>query len=183
MRIIIVLIALMSTLCFGQSHKLNPLPKQLQGTIPSFTVLAIDNETELSKNDLKSNAKKAGARCIVLSLFAYWCPNCWEEFVHLKENVGELKNNGVQVYLIDVGESILDDGNKISNKVKEYAGTSFPLWFDPNGNLLKKFGFVQENSSKFSLPLIIILDTDLRVLGVLDKISKDDFPQTLWSEL
>jgi len=183
MRTIIMLSALMSTLCFGQSHKLNPLPKQLQGTIPNFKVLAIDNETELNQNDLKTNAKKAGAKRIVLSFFATWCVNCIEELARLKENVNELKKNGVQVYLINAGESIHNDGDKVSGMVNKYAGNSFPLWFDPNGNLLRKSGFIQENSGKFSLPLIIILDSDLRVLGVLSAISKDDFPKVLWGEL
>ena len=113
MRTIIVLTALMSALCFGQSHKLNPLPKQLQDTIPNFKVLAIDNETELSQNDLKANAKK---------------------------------------------KSIHNDGDKVSDMVNKYAGSSFPLYFDPNGNLLRKSGFVQENSGK------------------------DDYPQVLWGE-
>jgi peroxiredoxin len=182
MRIAILSIAFMFASCFGQSHKLSPLPRQLQGAIPSFRVLAIDNETELSQSDLRANAKKAGAKRIALSFFATWCANCREELVHLRNNAGELQKNGVQAYLINVGESIHSDGGKVSDMVNEYAGNSFPLYFDPNGNLLRKSGFVQENSGRFSLPLTIILDSDLHVLGVLSAVSKDDFPQILWGE-
>jgi len=182
MRTIIMLSVLMFTICFGQSHKLSPLPKQLQGTIPNFKVLAIDNETELNQNDLKANAKKAGTKRIALSFFATWCVNCVEELALLKKNVSELQKNGVQVYLINVGESIHNDGDKVSNMVNKYAGNSFPLYFDPNGNLLRKSGFVQENSGRYSLPLTIILDSNLRVLGVLSAVGKDDYPQVLWGE-
>jgi len=170
----IIAIAFAFAFCFGQSQKVSPLPKQLQGTIPNFKVLAIDNETELSQNDLK----KTGAKRIVLSFFATWCVNCQNEFALLRKNADELKKNGVQVYLIDVGENIHTDGAKVS----KYAGDSFPLYFDPNGNLLRKSGFVQDGG-RYSLPLIIILDSDLRVLAVLSKVSEEDFPQVLWGEL
>jgi len=172
----------MPALCFGQSQKLNPLPKQLQGIIPSFKVLAIDNETELNQDDLKANAKKTGAKRIALSFFATWCANCQKEFVCLRENAGELQKNGVQAYLINVGESIHNEGGKVSDMVNKYAGSSFPFYFDPNGNLLRKSGFIQENSGRFSLPLTIVLDPDLRVLGVLSAVGEDDFPQVLWGE-
>jgi len=88
----------------------------------------------------------------------------------------------VQVYLIDVGESIHKLGDKVSEMVKEYAGDSFPFYFDPNGNLLKKLGLV-EKSGNFLLPITIVLDSDLRVLGVLSAVSEDDYPQILWGEL
>jgi len=182
MRTIIIPIALMVSLCFGQSQKISPLPKQLQGTIPNFKVLAIDNETELSQSDLKASAKKAGAKRIALSFFATWCVNCMNEFALLNKNADELKKNGVQVYLIDVGESIHTEGSKVSDMVSKYAGNSFPLYFDPGGNLLRKSGFMQEGG-RYSLPLVILLDPDLRVLGVLSKLGENDFPQVLWGEL
>jgi len=168
----IIAVAFAFALCFGQ----------LQGTIPNFKVLAIDNETELSQNDLKVNAKKAGAKRIALSFFATWCVNCQNEFALLKKNADDLKKNGVQVYLIDVGENIHTEGAKVSEMVDKYAGNSFPLYFDPNGNLLRKSGFVQ-NGGRYSLPLIIILDPELRVLAVLSKVSEEDFPKVLWGEL
>jgi len=172
MRAIIILTAFMYALCFGQ----------LQGTIPNFQTLTIENEPGLTRDNLKEKAKKAGAKRIALSFFATWCVNCAEELALLKKNASELQKNGVQVYLIDVGENIHKDGNKVSDMVNKYAGNSFPLYFDPNGNLLRKSGFIQKDG-KFSLPLIIVLDCDLQVLGVLSAVSKDDFPQILWGEL
>jgi len=184
MRTTIILSILMSSLCFGQvlkqSQKLNPLPNELQGTIPNFFVLAKDNKraNALRPDNLKENAQKAGAKRIVLSFFATWCTNCPEEFALLKKNADELKKNGVQVYLINVGQSIHDKGDSVSIYVDKYAGNSFPFYFDPNKTLLKDFGFTQE-----IYPLIIILDIELRVLSVLKGVGKEDFPQILWGEL
>jgi len=86
------------------------------------------------------------------------------------------------VYLIDVGEKIEKFGDKVSQMAKEYAGGSFPFYFDPLGNLLKKSGLVAQNGD-FALPITIVMDSDLRVLGVLSAVSEEDYPQILWSEL
>jgi peroxiredoxin len=151
-------------------------------TIPDFSVLAIDNETELDREGLMKAAKKAGAKRIVLSFFATWCVNCKEEFALLKKHKGELGKNKVQVYLIDVGESIRKLGGKVGEFVKQNAGDSFPLYFDPNANMLRKLGFVESGQAKFELPVIVVLDEDLKVLAVFREAGKD-FPQILWSEL
>jgi hypothetical protein len=65
--------------------------------------------------------------------------------------------------------------------VKKWAGDNFPLYFDPNGNLLRKSGFIEE-SGRYPLPLIIVLNSDLRVLGVFMEGVGDDFPQILWGD-
>lgn len=166
----------------GQTKKRQPLPKELRGTIPDFEVLAIDNETELNQNDLKAKAKKAGAKRIVLSFFASWCELCMAEFQLLKKNAGDLKKNGVQVYLIDVGESIHEFGDKVSGMVSKNAGNAFPFYFDPYANALENFGLVP-SSGKYPLPLVIVMDSDLRVLGVLEEKAGNDFPRILWGNL
>jgi len=183
MRTIIVL-TLMSTLCFGQTQKLS-IPKELQGTIPSFAVYT-KNTDKLDQDDIKSKAKKAGARRIVFSFFDSTCMNCAEEFELLKINASELKSNGVLVCLIDVGESIDKMGDKVSAFVKKFAGDSFQLYFDEDGNLLKKSGLADKSKDGkdiFIFPRSIVMDRDFRVLSVLSAVSKEDYPQILWSEL
>jgi len=186
MRIaIILMLTLLPALSFGAqgpTKKLQPLPKELQGTIPNFDVLAIDNKTELSQNDLKAAAQKTGAKRIVLSFFASWCEKCMAEFELLKKNTKELKKNGLQVFLIDVGENIGDKGDLVSKMVSDKAGGLFPFYFDPNANLFDSFGILPENK-QYALPTIIVLDLDLRVLGVFQGETGNDFPQILWGKL
>jgi len=150
-------------------------------SIPNFFVLAMDNETMLDKKGLREEAKKLGAKRVVLSFFATWCVNCKEEFVLLKKNADKLKENGVLVHLVDVGEKIMKDSQKVSDFVKTYAGDSFPFWFDQNANLLKNFGFIERKATEFHLPVIVVMDSDLRVLKVFKETGKN-FPQTLWSD-
>jgi len=69
------------------------------------------------------SAQTAGR--IALSFFDTKCTNCMSEFTLLRKNAGELKKNKVQVYLIDVGESIHKMGDSASIFVKKYAGDSF----------------------------------------------------------
>jgi len=180
MRVAILLTALMLAFSYGQQTKrLSPLPEPLQGDIiPNFFALAIDNETELGRSDLKNT----GAKRIVISFFATWCVNCREELVVLKNNAGELAKNGVQVHLIDAGESLVEKGATVEKFVKQFAGDAFQFWFDPNANMLKKFGLIEKNQTTFELPITIVMDANLKVLAVFKEIGKD-YPQILWSEL
>jgi len=180
MRIAILLITLMYAFSLGQQTKrFTPLPEQLRGDIiPNFSALAIDNETELERSSLQ----KSGAKRIVLSFFATWCVNCREEFIILKGSAGDLAKNGVQLHLIDAGEGIFEKGATVEKFVKQFAGNAFPFWFDPNANILKKFGLVGKDQTAFELPITIVLDSNLKVLGVLKEIGAD-FPQILWSDL
>jgi len=166
----------------GPSKKLAPIPEPLRGEIPNFFVLGGDNETEFTRNMLKAEAKKSGAKRVVLSFFATWCVNCKEEFVLLGKNIAKLHENGVKVYLIDVGEKIVRDGKKVSEFVRTYAENSFPFYFDQNVNLLKDLGIIERDATQYALPIIIVMDSDLRILSVFTEAG-DDFPQVLWGDL
>ncbi len=185
MRIAIISALIICAFAFGagQSKKLSSLPKELQGdAVPNFFVLAPDNETRLSKKGLAGEVKKLGAKRVVFSFFATWCANCAAEFTRLKEKAAKLKEKGVHVYLIDVGENIMQDGKKVSSFVEQHAGNRFPLYFDQNANLLKDFGIIDKNATHFGLPVLLIMDADLRALGVFTEIG-NDFPQILWADL
>jgi len=167
----------------GPSKKLLPLPKELQGKIvPDFYVLAIDNETELSRESLAAEVKKAGYKRVVFSFFATWCVYCRSEFVKLKENAGALKEKGVQVYLIDVGEKIMQSGKLVNDFVSQFAGDSFPFYFNQNASLLKNFGILDRNAAELELPRILVMDANLKVLYVITEAG-NDFPQILWGDL
>ena len=159
------------------------LPAQLRGaTAPDFFTLGLDNETEFNSEHVLEAVKKSGAKRVVLSFFATWCEVCAREFVLLKNNADNLKKNGVQIYLINVGESIHVKGELAEKFVKQYAGGAFPYYFDPNANTLKRFGLIENHQTKYPLPIIVVLDSKLKVLQVLREPG-DDFPQILWGGL
>ena len=183
MRIISsIILILFFSFANGQTQRLD-LPRELQsGIIPDFFVLASNNEDELYRDDLKRNAEKNKAKRIALSFFATYCVSCKEEFAVLNKNSDRLKKERVQVYLINAGEDIHSQGEKAAEMVKKYAGNAFPFYFDPYANSLKNFGLV-EQSGEIKLPLTLILDSDLRALGILIGEMGSDFPQVLWGEL
>jgi alkyl hydroperoxide reductase subunit AhpC len=168
----------------GERTQIDPsLPAQLRGaTVPDFFTLGLDNETEFNRDDVLEAVKKSGAKRVVLSFFATWCEVCMREFVTLKNNADNLKKNGVQIYLIDVGESIHAKGALAEKFVKQYAGGAFPYYFDPNANTLQRFGLIENAHTKYPLPIIVVLDSKLKVLRVLREPG-DDFPQILWGDL
>lgn len=168
----------------GPSEKLLELPKELQGNIiPDFFVIAIDNETEFSREKLAAEVKKLNAKRIVFSFFATWCvENCGAEFVKLKENTAILKEKGVSIYLIDVGEKIMQKGKEVSEFVSKYAGDAFPFYFNQNLSLLKNFGIIDRNATGGELPVIVVMDANLKVLSVFTKTG-NDFPKVLWEDL
>jgi len=179
--IIVLLAALLPIFSFAQKSTRLALPSELkQGIIPDFFVLEKNGIDELYRDDIKEAVKKTGAKRVVLSFFATYCVPCREEFAILKKNKGELEKHGILIYLIDVGEDIRSSGVKVSEMVKN-AGSTFPYYFDPNVILFKSFGLIKRGEDP-SLPLTLILDSNLQALGILKDKMGSDFPQVLWGE-
>jgi len=179
---LIFAMALLPLLSFAAQSERLALPKELQGsTVPNFFILTADNKSELYKDDIEETAKKSGAKRIIFSFFATWCVSCREEFEILKKNAAEFEKRGVQIYLINVGENIHDYSGKASEMVKKYAGDYFPCYFDPNAILHPLFGLAKQGEDLI-LPLTLIMDSNLRALGILIGKMGNDFPQVLWEE-
>jgi len=186
MRIIqtvILLTALLPIFSLAENSTRLPMPGELkQGIVPFFFVLEGNGVNELYRDDIAEAVKKTKAKRVVLSFFATYCLPCKEEFAILKNNKAELEKRGILVYLIDVGEDIRTFGGKVKEMVESSAGNAFPYYFDRNVNLFKKFGLVKQGEEP-SLPLTLILDSNLHAIGILKGKMGSDFPQVLWSEL
>nr|AGS54407.1 hypothetical protein [uncultured bacterium contig00104] len=187
MRITLFTMALLAAFAFAQprpeySNRL-AMPEELRGdTIPDFYVLENDNVSGLYLEKLREKAKEFKAKRIVLSFFATRCVPCKEEFDLLKKNAGELKKQGVMVYLINVGEDIHAMGEKVASMVDKHAGTAFPYYFDPDGSSMRNFGLVN-NEGEAIIPSTLILDSNFHALAVLVGEMGKDFPKILWGEL
>jgi len=182
MQMAILLAALLPMFSFAEKSTRLALPDPLkQGIIPDFFVLEKNGINELYRDDIKEAVKKTGAKRVILSFFATYCIPCREEFAILKNNKAELDKRGILVYLIDVGEDIRTLGIKASEMAEKNAGNVFPHYFDPNIILFKNFGLVKRGEDP-GLPITIILDSNLKVIGILKGKMGSDFPQVLWSE-
>jgi len=184
MRIAIMLTLITSALTFGAGQSNKPdLPQALQRDIvPYFFVLDPD-ENKFFRENVEESVKKLGAKRVVLSFFASWCEKCMAEVSLMRDNIATLKEKGVQVYMIDIGEDIKEDGKKVSEFVENHAGNLFPYYFDPKGNLLRNFGILDRKSNQYALPVTVVMDAKLRVLYMLKGEIGDDFPQILWEGL
>jgi len=185
MRIIqsaILLAALLPIFSFAEKSTRLALPNELkQGIIPYFFVLEKNGIDALYREDIEQTVKKKGAKRVILSFFATYCLQCREEFAILKKNKAELEKRGILVYLIDVGEEIRVIGTKVKDMVEKNAGSTFPYYFDPYVILFKSFGLSKQGETP-SLPITLILDSNLQVVGILKGQMGSDFPEVLWSE-
>jgi len=179
----ILLAVLLPMLSFAQKTARLALPNELrQGIIPDFFVLDRNGINELYRDDIRETIKKTGAKRVALSFFATYCVSCREEFAILKENKAQLEKQRVLVYLIDVGEGIRSQGEKVREMVEQNAGNVFPYYFDPNVILPKTFGLLKAGED-LGVPFTIILDSNLQAIGILAGKMGSDFPQILWSIL
>ena len=184
MRIAIMLTLIITALSFGEGQtKKIDLPQALQrDIIPYFFVLDPD-ENKFFRENVEEAVKKLGTKRVVLSFFASWCEKCMAEVALMRDNNATLTEKGVQVYMIDIGENIKEDGKKVSEFVEKYADNKFPYYFDPKGNLLRNFGIIERNSNQYTLPVTVVMDSKLRVLYMLKGEIENDFPQILWEGL
>jgi len=171
----------MPPLSFAEpSERLMPLPKELQaGELPWFAITAKDEGgkySALNRDKLKEIAKQNGSKRVVFAFFATWCIPCLKGLKLMGEKANELKEKGILIVLINVGE---DDYDKVSKWTEQYAKNGWLLGFDKYANLPVKFGLSKQGEN-VPYPRVLILDSNLSPLTLLGQ-EGNDFPQILWS--
>ncbi|MCL2281867.1 MAG: TlpA family protein disulfide reductase [Fibromonadales bacterium] len=169
-----ILLAVLAGFSFAKDSEKLPLPKELQAE--ELPWLAMDGTygSIINKTSLKELAQKSGQR-IVFAFFATWCVPCREGLKLMNEKAGNLKDNGVLVVLINVGE---DDYGKVEKFANKYAKKDWVLGFDKFGNIPEKFG-LKKQDAEMPYPRTLVLDSNLRPLMLIGT-EGDDFPQVLW---
>lgn len=115
---------------------------------PNFTLKSIDG-TSTSLSDYKG-------RIVVLNFFGVWCPWCVKEMPGFVKLYDEYKDKGVQLVVVDVGDS----SPQVSNYLKSNGFTIMPLMDESN-----------EVSGRYQIsgyPTTYIIDKD----GVTRKINR-----------
>jgi len=162
----------------GKLSERLPLPKELQGELPWFAVVAKDGDGTyngiLNKDKLKTFAAQKNSKRVVLAFFATWCIPCREGLALMSKKSSELEKNGVLVVLINVGE---EDYGKIDKWVSGYAKDGWLLNFDKFNNLPENFG-LSKRGVDMPLPRTLLLDKDLRPLMLIGQ-EGDDYPNAI----
>jgi len=165
----------------GKLSERLPLPKELQGELPWFAMVAKDDDGNyngiLSKDKLRAIAKQRNSKRVVLAFYATWCIPCREGLTRISNNAAELEKNSVLVVLVNVGE---EDFGKVSKWVSGYVKDGWVLGFDKFNNIPANFG-LSKNGGEMPLPGILLLDQNLRSLLLIGQ-EGDDFPKILFSE-
>ena len=65
---------------------------------PEFTLGTVSGET-------KSLTQARAGKRTMMFFWATWCPHCHEEFESLSQRLDVLKQKGIQIILVDIGES------------------------------------------------------------------------------
>jgi thiol-disulfide isomerase/thioredoxin len=159
-----------------EKSQILPLTAQLQKeTIPWFVARDREDVQQFTKKQLETFASPQTKR-IAMVFFASWCIPCREGTVRLRNNQDELDKNGVQVILVNAGES---DIPKIENWIKEYGNKEWFVILDKFKNIQKSTGLISEMETEIVFPKTILLDNKLKPLLLIGAEGKD-WPQILW---
>jgi thiol-disulfide isomerase/thioredoxin len=85
----------------------------------------------------KTFAELTGGKRAALFFWASWCHFCRNELEKLPEQAEFIKNNGIEVIGINIGESADE-----AKKYKEQSGFSFPVFLDEEQRLAQHFGIL-----------------------------------------
>jgi peroxiredoxin len=111
--------------------------------------VANGNEKKVSLADYK------GKSAVILNFFASWCGPCRSEYPHLKELDEQYGKRGVQVVSVSV-----DSERQNAGMLAQKAGAKFPVAWDPNGEVAKKYGVS-------AIPLNVVIDAQGNVDQVI----------------
>lgn len=173
-----VCLSFLANFSFAQKSQRLNLPKELQGELPWFALVAKDDAGTyngvLNKDKIKAFAAQKNSKRVVISFWATWCEKCREGLAKMSKKAAELEKNGVLVVLVNVGEN---DYGKISEVASKYAKDGWLLGFDSFNNLPENFGL--KGKGEMPLPRTLILDKDLRPLLLIGE-EGDDFPNVAY---
>jgi len=93
----------------------------------SFSLSGVDS--------VQYNLEDYRGKIVLLHFWADWCPRCRQEFARLQKVNDELKDRGLQILAINVGQT----KEHILELKQEYR-LSFPLLLDQKKEIAEKYG-------------------------------------------
>jgi thiol-disulfide isomerase/thioredoxin len=155
-----------------------PLPPILQeDSLPWFAARTGENGDAPFTRQSLAELVKPGTKRVALVYFATWCHPCREGIIRLSRQKENLKNQGIMVILVNIGER---DLSSVRTWVQKTGGSDWPIVFDFFGRLTASFGLDAEGND-MSLPRILLLDSRLKALRFFCS-EGDDWPSVLWEK-
>ena len=143
---------------------------------PTFQLASLDEET-MSLDNLNGQT-------LVIHFGTSWCPFCRAEDPHLEALHQAYKDQGVQVLVINVGET-----DAVAAQWKKEAGFSFPMLMDRNGEVAARYAppeaqpDLPRHEVMIASNLIIDRTGRVRFMSLLDTNSFDAKLTALKTEL
>ncbi len=164
----------------GGPTEVLPLPKELASVeiIPPFSAKDRTGEETFQRRHLEDLVKRTpGIKRVALVYFATYCAPCAAGVRRLKAARPALKENGVFVVLVNVGEGE-DDPAPVLQWVNTHGTADFQLIFDVRKQLVNPYGLARADGVAV-MPRTLVLDAKLKPLLLLGT-EGDDFPEILW---
>jgi thiol-disulfide isomerase/thioredoxin len=151
-----------------------PLTAQLQKeSLPWFVARNKSDIEPFSKKNLEALVEPQTKR-VALVFFATWCIPCREGIAILRNNQAKLAQNGVQIVLVNTGETNVPE---IEKWVKTFGYEKWPVIIDKFKNIQNSTGLISETEIVFSYT--ILMDNKLKPLLLIGAEGKD-WPAILW---
>ena len=123
------------------------------------------NLPTLSGQKMSLTQARAGKSAIIF-FWATWCPNCHEKMKELSKTTAEIKDKGIQVILVDIGE----DAKMVNSYVKRYKV--------PYDVLLDEESKVAEDYRIIGIPTFFFVDRN-GVIKAIEHSIPDNYEQIL----
>lgn len=163
------LIALTIFILAGSLFNLSPVSAQFPGFEMRNSLVGKKspefNLSTLSGQKMSLTQSRAGKSAIIL-FWATWCPNCHEEMEQLSRIAAEIKDKGIQVILVDIGE----DSRMVNSYVKRYKV--------PYDVLLDEESKVAENYRIIGIPTFFFVGKD-GVIKAIEHAIPNDYEKIL----
>ncbi len=141
-------------------------PTQIQETIP-FTLPAVDS--------LQYTLADYRGKVVLLNFWADWCPHCRKEFVKLQRASDKLKERGLVILAVNVGQ-----GREHVLELKQEYRLTIPLLLDDKKEIAEKYGvtglptsFFIDRHGKIREKMIGWL-TEEQICSVFEKIVEEN---------
>jgi len=123
------------------------------------------NLPTLSGQKISLTQYRAGKSAIIF-FWATWCPNCHKRMKELNESAEQIKNKGIQVILVDIGEN----AEVVNSYVKRYK-VPYDVFLDEGSKVAEDYNII-------GVPTFFFVGSD-GIIKAVEYFIPDDYEKIL----